>query len=999
MKVKDIEEVITTKVEEILKEFKKIEPVVIKIVKQIENNFKKIDVMVVANKINQVIQFVNNKIKNLKKSNQNNEIKININNKDAQEQISQLQKEIDSLQKKINSRQIKLDITNDTLDKIKAKTNDEVVREMPNAGNKTIKQETYNRLNNDVNYNSLLKESDNLNNDIIKYDSLLDTAKTKMSRLKQETSQTSNNQNKLSNYFNGFKGKIEQVKPSIGNIKNGFSQIPNITKSITTGIKKMGTGIKVGLGHIFNYAGTLISLKGIYSTLSNSANAWLSSQNSDAQQLSANIEYMRYAMGGVFAPIIEYIVNLVYQLMKAIQSVVYAFTGLNIFAKSTASSMNKTAGSAKQTNKSLSGIHGDINNVSVTDNNNAGNGVVSPNIDLSQVDISMNNSINSIKERLITLFEPIQNAWNNYGATMIESVKNALMSIVDLMSLIGKSFSEVWLNGTGEITISLILQILTNIFDIISAIAISWLNAWNNNGNGIAIIQNLWNSLNNILGIINDICMTIKEWWQSDSGQAWSNAIVSIFKTTSGWIEIIISNIKKIWDNGISHIFIELSNLGSNIAVVFDNVTRTISPLVDAIINLTGNALSGLLDIIGIVLEKFNNFMDFFLGENAEKLDTWSILIGSLATAISLIVGALTLWNIVQGVWNVIVGIGSTIGTVFAGVMTILTSPISLVILAITALIAVIVAIIVYWDEISAALLAGWEWIKQKAEEIWNAMAEFFSTLWQGICNTITNVWNNIKDFFINIWNAISNKVTEIVINWINMQIAKFEFIKNTIIIILTSIKDFFVNIWNTIINTVITIIDNIKNTIQNVLNIINIIWSNVWNGLKNTVINIFNGIWNAIKNVINWILSGIEKMGNGVVNGINIVIRALNRLSFKMPDWLGGGQFGFNIQTLSTISLPRLAKGGIVDSPTLALIGEYSGAQSNPEIVTPQNIMAETFRNEMADIVASNESSSKPIRVQMYWGTKNVIDEIIDGINEKTRQTGKAQIKVAYDY
>ena len=38
-----------------------------------------------------------------------------------------------------------------------------------------------------------------------------------------------------------------------------------------------------------------------------------------------------------------------------------------------------------------------------------------------------------------------------------------------------------------------------------------------------------------------------------------------------------------------------------------------------------------------------------------------------------------------------------------------------------------------------------------------------------------------------------------------------------------------------------------------------------------------------------------------------------------------------------------------------------------------------------------------QPVRVQIYWGTKAVVDEIIDGINEKTRQTGKAQIKVSY--
>ena len=97
----------------------------------------------------------------------------------------------------------------------------------------------------------------------------------------------------------------------------------------------------------------------------------------------------------------------------------------------------------------------------------------------------------------------------------------------------------------------------------------------------------------------------------------------------------------------------------------------------------------------------------------------------------------------------------------------------------------------------------------------------------------------------------------------------------------------------------------------------------------------------------------------------------------------------------LSTISLPRLAKGAVLKVPTVAEMAEYPGASQNPEIVTPQNIMEETFDRVLARYNDSN--NGQPIRVQVYFGAKNVIDEVIDGINEKTRRTGKAQIKVGY--
>ena len=51
--------------------------------------------------------------------------------------------------------------------------------------------------------------------------------------------------------------------------------------------------------------------------------------------------------------------------------------------------------------------------------------------------------------------------------------------------------------------------------------------------------------------------------------------------------------------------------------------------------------------------------------------------------------------------------------------------------------------------------------------------------------------------------------------------------------------------------------------------------------------------------------------------------------LSFDVPDWIpgiGGASFGFNLNTI-----PRLAEGGIVTEPTIAMIGE-----AGPEAVVP---------------------------------------------------------------
>lgn len=398
MTLEELEITVTAKVEDALKELEKFVPAIREKLKQAEEAFQKMDTKKVTKKLQQAVNFMKKKMQDFKKSSENNEIAIKVNNKDAKKQITQLEKEIDSLQKKITGRQLKLDITNNALDKIRNDTNQSVIKEMPDAGNRQIKEETYKRLDGNINYNSLVKQSDKLNNEIEKYNKLLNVAKSKMAELNQETRNTTVPSNKLKTLFGSFKQKIEQVKPSIIGIKNGFKGMPQITQSITNNVKSMEKSVKVGLGHILKYAGALFSMQGIYSTLSSCANTWLNSQNTGAKQLSANIDYMKYAMGSALAPVIQFVTNLVYQLMRAIQSVAYVLTGVNIFAKASAGSyadMAESAKKAKNETKSLSNIHSEINNVQSNDNSNSG--TTTPSFDLSKMETLPNNIIELIK--------------------------------------------------------------------------------------------------------------------------------------------------------------------------------------------------------------------------------------------------------------------------------------------------------------------------------------------------------------------------------------------------------------------------------------------------------------------------------------------------------------------------------------------------------------------------------------------------------------------------
>lgn len=110
------------------------------------------------------------------------------------------------------------------------------------------------------------------------------------------------------------------------------------------------------------------------------------------------------------------------------------------------------------------------------------------------------------------------------------------------------------------------------------------------------------------------------------------------------------------------------------------------------------------------------------------------------------------------------------------------------------------------------------------------------------------------------------------------------------------------------------------------------------------------DGIKNLGKGLLGVLAGVLEKVGKAIISA-GLAMDALKKtLSFGNPFAAiaaGIGLIAVAKITKSAIadSVPKLASGGVLTSEQLFIGGEYSGASNNPEIVTPQNIMAETFR------------------------------------------------------
>ena len=131
---------------------------------------------------------------------------------------------------------------------------------------------------------------------------------------------------------------------------------------------------------------------------------------------------------------------------------------------------------------------------------------------------------------------------------------------------------------------------------------------------------------------------------------------------------------------------------------------------------------------------------------------------------------------------------------------------------------------------------------------------------------------------------------------------------------VFTPLISFLKNVWDLIVLSVKLAWELIKNLISSPIDTI----KKVWKDLGTFFSNLWSGIWGTIKGFVNLILGGV-----------NAIIAGLNKIKFSLPSWIpgvGGKSFGINIPTV-----PLLAEGGIVNKPTLAMIGE-----KGPEAVVP---------------------------------------------------------------
>lgn len=297
------------------------------------------------------------------------------------------------------------------------------------------------------------------------------------------------------------------------------------------------------------------------------------------------------------------------------------------------------------------------------------------------------------------------------------------------------------------------------------------------------------------------------------------------------------------------------------------------------------------------------------------------------------------------------------------------------------------------WTAIKTAFFAAWDAITNfftvTLPNAFNSIVDFVKNNWQGLLllivnpfagafkllydncegfrNFIDNILLQIKQFFQNLWNGIvtifsgvgqwfRDRFTEAYTNVTNVFStigqwfgARWQDIKNALALVASWFLTMFTNAYTNVTNVFSAIGQwfgarwtEIKTALANIPSWFGTQFQNAWTNIKNAFANVtsfFSGLWekikgcfvdvgvkigsavgDAFKTAINGCLSTIEGIVNKFIGMINGVIGIINEIP------------GVSLSKISELSLPRLAKGGVLEE------GQAIVAEAGPELLSMVN-------------------------------------------------------------
>ncbi len=312
--------------------------------------------------------------------------------------------------------------------------------------------------------------------------------------------------------------------------------------------------------------------------------------------------------------------------------------------------------------------------------------------------------------------------------------------------------------------------------------------------------------------------------------------------------------------------------------------------------------IASLVAAFVVLWNKSEAFRNFWIGlwDNVKSVAStaWKAITGFFSAA----------WDTIKAVWDVVLGYFQTlwagIQATFSVVSEVLSGFFSAAWNAIKAI----------WDFVVGYYQGIWDGIKAVFSVVSSVLTSFFSAAWNGI----KAVWNAVVAYYQGIWNGIK---------------AVFSVVSSVLTSFFSAAWNGIKGIWDAVSGYFSGIWESVKSVFSGVESWFQSIFSAAWTAIQGVFSNFgsfFQGLWDTIKNTFSDLGSSLaDAIGGAVRNGLNGVLSMIESTINNGISLINGAIGlinalpGVNVGTIGSLSLPRLAKGGIVDNATTAIIGE----------------------------------------------------------------------------
>lgn len=214
---------------------------------------------------------------------------------------------------------------------------------------------------------------------------------------------------------------------------------------------------------------------------------------------------------------------------------------------------------------------------------------------------------------------------------------------------------------------------------------------------------------------------------------------------------------------------------------------------------------------------------------------------------------------------------------------------------------------------------------------------------WEPIADTVWEVFKNLIDQLVDIFLQLAEKVGvlagkflevwDAVYSWLD-SIGVVQAISDTVMGIITWLGDGISKVFENIGNIIGVFLDVLGHLCDFVTGVFAGDWEKAWNAIKDIVATVWDGIWSSIKAVCNTIIDGINGLWTGIYNAVKGIVDSIGSVSGALGDLIGQ-DWHFSMPSEPPL-IPKLAKGGIVKAPTLAMVGDNPNAARDPEVISP---------------------------------------------------------------